>query len=59
MDQGFGPLGNAGICGFPKMGYLFGGPYKKDSSIFGSILGPLVLGHYHIAWVLVRLGFNV
>ena len=25
--------------GFPKLGYLFRGPYNKDHSILGSILG--------------------
>ena len=25
--------------GFPNKGYLFGGPYNKDCSILGSILG--------------------
>ena len=29
-------------------GYLFGGPPNKDYSILGSILGPLILGNYHI-----------
>ena len=37
--------------GFPKMGggYPFGGPYNKDYSTLGSILGPLILGNYHNA----------
>ena len=29
-------------------GTLFRGPYNKDYSILGSILGPLILGKYHI-----------
>ena len=29
-------------------GYLFGGPHKKDYSIWGSILGSPVLGNYQI-----------
>ena len=28
--------------GFPKIGYPFGGPHKKDCSILGSILGYLL-----------------
>ena len=30
--------------GFPKLGYLFGGPHYKDYSILGSILGSPYLG---------------
>ena len=29
-------------------GYLFGGPHNKDHSIFGSILGPPILGNYQM-----------
>ena len=29
-------------------GYLFGGPHDKDHSILGSILGPSILGNYHL-----------
>ena len=35
--------------GFQKKGYLSGGPYKKDHSVWGSILGSLILGNYHFA----------
>ena len=28
-------------------GYHFGGPHYKDYSIWGSILGSLILGNYH------------
>ena len=34
--------------GFPKLGVPFWGPYIKDNSILGSILGSLILGNYHI-----------
>ena len=35
--------------GFPKIrGTFWGGPYNKDYSNLGSILGPLILGNYHI-----------
>ena len=35
--------------GFPKIrGYLLGGPYDKDYSVLGSILGPLILGNYQL-----------
>ena len=30
--------------GFPKLGYPFGGPYNKDYSILGSILGSPYFG---------------
>ena len=34
-------------CGcFPKLGILFGGPFNKDSNIFGSIWGPPIWGNY-------------
>ena len=36
-------------------GYLFGGPHNKDYSILGSILGPLILGNYHIELVTFQL----
>ena len=29
-------------------GYLLGGPYNKDYSILGSILGCPILGNYHM-----------
>ena len=29
-------------------GYPFGGSHNKDNSILGSILGPLILGDYHM-----------
>ena len=29
-------------------GYLFRGPNDKDYNIFGSILGSLILGNYHM-----------
>ena len=39
-------------CGsFPKLGYPYWGPYNKDYSILGSILGPPILGNYHVAAV--------
>ena len=31
-------------------GTLFGGPYNKDYSILGSILGSLILGNYHLGF---------
>ena len=34
--------------GFPKLGVPFWGPHNKDYSILGSILGPPILGNYHI-----------
>ena len=33
--------------GFPKFGFL-GGAHSKDYSILGCILGPPVLGNYHV-----------
>ena len=37
------------IWAVPKIrGTFFGGPYNEDYSIFGSILGSLILGNYHI-----------
>ena len=46
------------IWGFPKIrGTILGGPYNKDYSIWGSILGPLILGNYHLGtgmWELFR-----
>ena len=37
------------IQGFPKIrGTLFGGPYSKDYSIMGFILGSPILGNYLI-----------
>ena len=35
------------IKGFP-LGVPFWGPNKKDCSIWESILGPLILGNYHL-----------
>ena len=35
----FWALGAAYIGGFPKLGVPFGGPYNKDYSILGSVLG--------------------
>ena len=35
--------------GFPELGAPFGGPNNKDYSIWGSILGPLILGNYHVS----------
>ena len=44
-------------CGsFPKLGYPYGGPYNKDYSILGSILGPPVSGNYHVAAVVCIAG---
>ena len=35
--------------GFTKIrGTILGGPNSKDYSILGSILGPLILGNYHM-----------
>ena len=34
--------------GFPKLGVPFWGSHNKDYSILGSILGPPILGNYHI-----------
>ena len=33
-------------------GYVFWGPFNKDCSILGSMLGPLVLGNYHFGRVM-------
>ena len=30
-----------------NLGYHFGGPNNQDYSIWGSILGPPILGNYH------------
>ena len=38
------------IWGFPMIkGTSLGGSHNKDYSILGSILGPPILGNYHIA----------
>ena len=36
-------------AGFPKLGYLFGGPNIEGYCILGPILGPLILGNYQIS----------
>ena len=37
--------------GFPKLGVPFVGPHNKDYSIWGSILGSLILGNHHMSLV--------
>ena len=39
-----------------NFGYIFGGPYNKDYSIWGSIMGPPILGNYHILFPMSSLG---
>ena len=45
---------------FPKIrGTLFGGPYSKDPTIQGTILGSPVFGNSHIVFSNLELGSNV
>ena len=51
MDYRRAHLRYRGIMwGFPKIrGTILGGPNNKDYSIWGFILGPPILGNYHIS----------
>ena len=42
-------------------GYLFGGPYTRDSKILGSILGSYILGNYHTPYhtTVVSICFSI